>query len=119
VKLSKQDHHIMFNTKVLTNAAFATVAVLSLGITGHAASAQPTLVLRGSHGAISVVNEVPLGATILPTASSHATPKLVTRGPGGAAHIVSESTETKPMAQAHSVPNLITRGSHGAVHIVD
>jgi hypothetical protein len=119
VKLSKQEHHTMFNTKVLTNAAFATVAVLSLGITGHAASAQPTFVIRGSHGAISVVNEVPLGATVLPTAPSHATPKLVTRGPGGAAHIVSESTETKPMAQAHSVPNLITRGSHGAVHIVD
>jgi hypothetical protein len=119
VKLSKQEQHTMFNTKVLTNAAFATVAVLSLGFTGHAASAQPTLVIRGSHGAISIVNEVPIGATVLPTAPSHATPKLVTRGPGGAAQIVSESTETKPTAQAHSFPKLVMVGGHGASQIVE
>jgi hypothetical protein len=119
VKLLKKEHHTMFNTKVLVNAAFATVTVLSLGVTGHAASAQPTLVIRGSHGAISIVNEVPLGATVLPTAPSHAAPKLVTRGPGGAAQIVSESQETKPMAQAHSFPKLMTFGSHGAAQIVE
>lgn len=109
----------MFNTKVFTNAVFATVTVLSLGVTGHAASAQPTLVIRGSHGAVSIVNEVPLGATVLPTTPSHAAPKLVTRGPGGAAVIVSESTETKPMAQAHSFPKLVTVGSHGAAKILE
>jgi hypothetical protein len=109
----------MFNTKVLTNAVFATVTVLSLGVTGHAASAQPTLVLRGPHGAASIVDEVPLGATILPTAPSHDAPKLVTRGPGGAAQIVSEPTETKTMANAHSFPKLVTVGSHGAAQIAD
>jgi hypothetical protein len=119
VKLSKQEQHTMFNTKVFTNAVFATVTVLSLGVTGHAASAQPTLVIRGSHGAVSIVNEVPLGATVLPTTPSHAAPKLVTRGPGGAAVIVSESTETKPMAQAHSFPKLVTVGSHGAAKILE
>jgi hypothetical protein len=119
VKLSKQEKHIMFNTKVFTNAAFATIAVLSLGITGHAASAQPTFVIRGPHGAASIVNEVPLGATVLPTAPSHDTPKLVTRGPGGAAHIVSESTETKTMAKAHTFPKLIPQGGNGAAQIVD
>jgi hypothetical protein len=109
----------MFNTKVFTNAVFATVTVLSLGVTSHAASAESTLIIRGSHGAISIVNEVPLGATVLPTAPSHAAPKLVTRGPGGAAHIVSESTETKSMAIAHSFPKLVTVGSHGAARIVE
>ena len=109
----------MFNTKILVNAAFATVAVLSLGVTGHAASAQPTPVIRGSHGAISIVNEVPLGATVLPTAPSHDAPKLVTRGPGGAAQIVDESTETKSMAQAHSFPKLVMVGGHGAAQIID
>lgn len=109
----------MFNTRVFTNAVFATVTVLSLGVTGHAASAQPTLVIRGPHGAISIVDEVPLGATALPTAPSHDAPKLVTRGPGGAAHIVSESTETKSMAKAHSFPKLVTVGSHGAAQIVN
>jgi hypothetical protein len=119
VKLSKKEQHTMFNIKVFTNSVFATVTVLSLGVTGHAASAQPTLVIRGSHGAISIVNEVPLGATVLPTAPSHDAPKLVTRGPGGAAQIVSEPTETKPMAKAHSFPKLVTVGSHGAAHIID
>ncbi len=109
----------MFDTKVFTNAAFATVAVLSLGFTGHAASAQPTLVIRGSHGALSIVNEVPLGATILPTAPSHDAPKLVTRGSGGAAQIVSKSTETKSMAKAHSFPKLVMVGGHGASQIVE
>ncbi|WP_404788124.1 hypothetical protein [Altericista sp. CCNU0014] len=109
----------MLNTKVFTNAVFATVTVLSLGVTGHAASAQPMLVIRGPHGATSIVDEVPLGATVLPTAPSHDAPKLVTRGPGGAAHIVSESTETKPMAKAHSFPKLVTVGSHGAAQIAD
>jgi hypothetical protein len=119
VKLSKKEHHTMFNTKAFTNAVFATVAVLSLGVTGHAASAQPTLVIRGSHGAISIVNEVPLGATALPTAPSHDAPKLVTRGPGGAAQIVSESQEPKTMAQAHSFPKLVMVGGHGASQIVE
>jgi hypothetical protein len=119
VKLSKKEHHTMFNTKAFTNAVFATVAVLSLGVTGHAASAQPTLVIRGSHGAISIVNEVPLGAATLPTAPSHDAPKLVTRGPGGAAQIVSESAETKPTAQAHSFPKLVMVGGHGASQIVE
>jgi hypothetical protein len=109
----------MFNTKVFTNAVFATVTVLSLGVIGHTASAEPSLVIRGSHGAISIVNEVPLGATVLPTAPSHAAPQLVTRGPGGAAQIVSESTETKTMAKAHSFPKLVTFGSHGAAQIVE
>jgi hypothetical protein len=77
----------MFNTKVFTTAAFATITVLSLSVTGHAASAEPTLVIRGPHGAISIVNEVPLGATVLPTSPSHDAPKLVTRGPNGAARI--------------------------------
>lgn len=108
----------MFNPKVFTNAVFATVTVLSLGVTGHAASAQPTLVIRGSHGAVSIVNDVPLGATPLPTAPSHAAPKLVTRGPGGAAQIVSD-TETKPMAQAHAFPKLVMVGSHGAAQIIE
>jgi hypothetical protein len=119
VKLSKKEQHTMFNTKVFTNAVFASVTVLSLGITGHAASAEPTLVMRGPHGAFSIVDEVPLGATVLPTAPSHDAPKLVTRGPNGAAHIVNESAETKPIAQAHSFPKLMTRGSHGAAHIVE
>jgi hypothetical protein len=119
VKLLKKEQPTMFNTNVFTNAVFATVTVLSLGITGHAASAQPTLVIRGSHGAISIVDEVPLGATVLPTAPSHAAPKLVTRGPGGAAQIVDEPNEIKPMAQAHSFPKLITQGSHGAARIAD
>jgi hypothetical protein len=119
VKLSKQEQHNMFNTKVFTNAVFATVTVLSLGITGHAASAEPTLVIRGSHGAISVVNEVPLGASILPTAPSHDVPKLVTRGPGGAAQIISEPTETMSMTKAHSFPKLMSLGSHGAAQIVE
>jgi hypothetical protein len=109
----------MLNTKVFTNAVFATVTVLSLGVTGHAASAQPTLVIRGPHGAASIVNEVPLGATVLPTSPSHDAPKLVTRGPGGAAVIVSESTETKTMVKAHSFPKLMTKGSHGAAQIVE
>jgi hypothetical protein len=119
VKLSKKEQHIMFNTKVFTNAAFATIAVLSLGFTGNAASAQPTFVIRGSHGAISIVNEVPLGAGILPTAPSHDAPKLVTRGPGGAAQIVSEPIEPKTMATAHSFPKLVTVGGHGAVQLVE
>jgi hypothetical protein len=109
----------MFNTKVFTNAVFATVTVLSLGVTGHAASAQPTLVIRGPHGAASIANEVPLGATVQPTSPSHAAPKLVTRGPGGAAQIVSESIEPKTMAQAHAFPKLITQGSNGAAQIVE
>jgi hypothetical protein len=119
VKLSKQEQHTMFNTKVFTNAVFATVTVLSLGITGHAASAEPTHVIRGSHGAVSIVDEVPLGARILPTAPSHDAPKLVTRGSGGAAQIVSEPTETKSMAMAHSFPKLMTVGSHGAAQIIE
>jgi hypothetical protein len=109
----------MFNIKVFTNAVFATVTVLSLSVTGHAASAEPTLVIRGSHGAISIVDEVPLGATVLPTAPSHDAPKLVTRGPGGAAVIVSEPTETKTMAKAYAFPKLMTVGSHGAAQIVE
>jgi hypothetical protein len=109
----------MFNTKVFTNAVFATVTVLSLGVIGHAASAQPTLIIRGSHGAVSIVNEVPLGAAVLPTVPSHDAPKLVTRGPGGAAQIVDEPTETKTMAKAHSFPKLVTIGSHGAAQIVE
>jgi hypothetical protein len=119
VKLSKKEQHTMFNTKVFTNAVFATVTVLSLGVTGHAASAQPTLVIRGPHGAASIVNEVPLGASILPTAPSHDSPKLATRGPGGAAQIISEPTEPKTMAKAHSFPKLVTAGSHGATQIVE
>jgi hypothetical protein len=119
VKLSKKEQHTMFNTKVFTNAVFATITVLSLGVTGHAVSAEPTLVIRGSHGALSIVNEVPLGASILPTAPSHDAPQLVTRGPGGAAQIVSEPTETKTMAKAHSFPKLVTVGGHGAVQIVE
>lgn len=109
----------MFNTKVFTNAVFATVTVLSIGVTGHATSAQPTFVIRGPHGAISIVNEVPLGATALPTTPSHNAPKLFTRGPGGAAHIVNEPIEQKKMTKAHSFPKLKTVGSHGAVQIVE
>lgn len=109
----------MFNTKVFTNAVFASVTVLSLGVTGHAASAEPTLVIRGSHGAASIVNEVPLGATVLPTSPSHDAPKLVNRGPGGAAQIVSELTETKSMSMAHSFPKLVPVGGHGAAQIVE
>jgi hypothetical protein len=119
VKLTKKEQHTMFNTKVLTNVVFATVTVLSLGITGHAVSAEPTLVIRGPHGAISIVNEVPLGAAVLSTAPSHAAPKLVTRGPSGAAQIVSKSVRPESMAKAHSFPKLITLGSHGAVQIVE
>jgi hypothetical protein len=111
----------MINLKALSNAAFTTVAVLSLGIMTHAASAQAQSiqVTRGSHGAISLVDAVPVGATVLPTTPSQSYPKLVTRGPGGAAHIVSETAETKPMAQFHSSPKLMTRGSHGAAYIVN
>jgi hypothetical protein len=119
VKLSKKEQHTMFNTKVFTNAVFATVTVLSLGAIGHAASAEPSLVIRGSHGAISIVNEVPVGATVLPTTPSHVAPQLVNRGPGGAAQIVSESTESKTMAQVHSFPKFVTVGSHGAAQLVN
>jgi hypothetical protein len=83
----------MFNPKVLTNAAFVTLSIISLGITGLAASAESILVTRGPHGATSIVEQVPVGATVLPTTPSQGYPKLMTRGPGGAAHIVSESTD--------------------------
>jgi hypothetical protein len=119
VKLSKVEKQEMFNPKVLANAAFATIAVINLGFTGLAASAQPTLVNRGPHGAIAIVDEVPVGATVLPATPSQGNPKIVTRGPGGAAFIVSESQDVKSTAQAHSVPKLITMGSHGAARIAD
>jgi hypothetical protein len=93
VKLSKVEKQEMFNPKVLTNAAFVTLSIISLGITGHAASAESILVTRGPHGATSIVEQVPVGATVLPTTPSQGYPKLMTRGPGGAAHIVSESTD--------------------------
>jgi hypothetical protein len=111
----------MINLKALSNAAFVTVAVLGLGITTHAASAQTQsiLVTRGSHGAVFIVDKEPSGATVLPTTPSQGYPTLVTRGPGGAAHIVNTAKETKPLAQSHSFPRLIVRGSHGAVQIAD
>jgi hypothetical protein len=111
----------MINLKALSNATFATVAILSLGITAHAASAQTQSiwVTRGSHGAISIVNKVPVDATVLPTTPSQGYPNLITRGPGGAAHIVNESKETKSVAQSHSFPELMTRGSHGANQIIN
>jgi hypothetical protein len=111
------EQQTMFNLKVLTNAAFATVTVLSLGFAGHAASAQSIFVTRGSHGAIAIVDTTPVGATVLPTTPSQSYPKLVTRGPGGAAQIVDETQEITAMAQAHSFPKLMTFGSHGAAHI--
>jgi hypothetical protein len=119
VKLSKVEKQEMFNPKVLTNAAFATLAVLSLGITGHAASAESILVTRGPHGAISIVDQVPVGATALPTTPSQGYPKLMTRGPGGAAHIVNESKEMKPIAKAHTFPKVTSFGPHGAAHIAN
>jgi hypothetical protein len=111
----------MINLKALSTAAFATATVLSLGMTTHAASAQAQsiLVTRGSHGAISTVDAVPVGSTALPTTPSQSYPKLVTRGSGGAAHIVNETVETKPMTPFHSTPKLMTRGSHGAAHIIN
>lgn len=109
----------MFNPKVLTNAAFTTLAVVSLGITGHAASAESILVTRGPHGATSIVEQVPIGATALPTTPSQDYPKLMTRGPGGAAHIVNESKDMKPIAKAHAFPKINSLGSHGAAHIVN
>jgi hypothetical protein len=122
VKLSKVEKQQMFNPKVLTNAAFATIAVISLGFTGHAASAESILVTRGPHGATSIVNEVPVGATALPTTPSQGYPKLMTRGPGGAEHIVNESKEMKamkPIAQAHTFPKTSSIGSHGAARIAN
>jgi hypothetical protein len=119
VKLSKVEKQQMFNPKVLTNAAFATIAVISLGFKGHAASAESILVTRGPHGATSIVNEVPVGATALPTTPSQGYPKLITRGPGGAAHIVNESKEMKPIAQAHTFPKTTSIGSHGAARIAN
>lgn len=111
----------MINLKALSNAAFTTVAVLGLGMTTYAASAQAqsVLVTRGSHGAISIVNKEPIGATVLPTTPSQGYPTLVTRGHGGAAHIVNAAKETKPLAQSHSFPRLTTRGPHGAAQIAD
>jgi hypothetical protein len=109
----------MFNPKVLTSAAFTTLSIISLGITGHAASAESILVTRGPHGATSIVEKVPIGATVLPTTPSQSYPKLMTRGPGGAEHIVSESKEMKPIAQAHTFPKVKSLGSHGAAHIVN
>jgi hypothetical protein len=109
----------MFNPKVLTNAAFATISIISLGITGHAASAESILVTRGPHGATSIVEQVPIGATALPTTPSQGYPKLMTRGSGSAAHIVSESKEMKPIAKAHTFPKVKSFGSHGAAHIVN
>jgi hypothetical protein len=119
VKLSKVEKQQMFNPKVLTNAAFTTLAVVSLGITGHAASAESILVTRGPHGATSIVEQVPVGVTVLPTTPSQGYPKLMTRGPGGAEHIVNESKEMKPIAQAHTFPKVTSFGPHGAAHIAN
>jgi hypothetical protein len=116
VKSSGVGKQQMINLKALSNAVFATVTVLGLGMTTHSASAQPQsiLVTRGSHGAIAIVNDVPIGSTVLPTTPSQGYPTLINRGPGGAAQIVDEAKETKPMAQSHAFPKLMTRGSHGA-----
>jgi hypothetical protein len=121
VKSSKVENQTMINLKALSNAAFATVAVLSLGLATHAASAQTQsiLVTRGSHGAVSIVDKIPVGATVLPTTPSQGHPALVTRGSGGAAYIANTSEETKPLVQSHAFPKPIARGSHGAVQLID
>jgi hypothetical protein len=108
----------MFNFKVLVNAALATATVLSLGFIGQAASAQSILITRGPGGAASIVDSVPVGATVLPTTPSQGFPNLVTRGPGGAAHIVEQKSE-KMMTQAHDFPKLMTYGPNGASHLVN
>jgi hypothetical protein len=111
----------MLNVKVLANAAFATVTVLSLGFTGHSvsASAQSISVTRGPHGAVSIVDKVPVGATALPMTPSLGNPTLVTRGPNGASQVVEASKEAQPLTQAHSIPNLTSFGPHSASHIVN
>jgi hypothetical protein len=119
VKLLKLETQEMFNPKVLVNATFATVAVLSLGFTSHAASAKSIFVTHGSHGAISIVDEVPVGATALPTTPSQGYPNLITRGPGGASSIVNDVKEMKSMVKTHPSPKLMTFGSHGASQIVE
>jgi hypothetical protein len=124
VKLLNQEQHIMFNPKMFNpklfvKATFATVAVLSLGLASHAASAQPIFVTHGSHGAIAIVDGVSVGATALPTTPSQGSPNLVTRGPGGAAFVVNEATAVQSMAKAHPSPKLVTMGPHGAASVVE
>ncbi|HEY9826598.1 MAG TPA: hypothetical protein V6D19_14230, partial [Stenomitos sp.] len=92
---------------------------------GHrAATAQPILVTHGPHGAVSLVNAVPIGATVLPTTPSQGYPHLMVRGHGGAFMIVNQPQTTQPqvgqpMTHNPGFPKLMTFGPHGAAHITD
>lgn len=111
----------MFNSNAFKTTVLATVTAMSLG--GHAASAQPTFITRGPHGAVSIVDKVPLGATLLPTTPSRGYPTIMTRGSHGAAHIVSGTKAMKAMKTMSQstvgFPKLVTVGPHGAVRLVN
>lgn len=114
----------MLNIKALSHATFATVAVLSLFVVHRAAAAQPILVTHGPHGAVSLVDSVPIGATALPTTPSQGYPHLMIRGHGGAFMIVDQPQTThpqvaQPTTRRTGFPKLMTFGPHGAARIID